>query len=107
MHPGGPKADFAWRLTAMHRAQEGGINDVGLGALFGLYDYRYEVLGLLFHALQLERDCGVGPHTISIPRLQPAMNAPAAIHPRDRSAIATLKSWSRSSASPSPIRASS
>jgi len=81
MHPSGPKADFAWRLTAMHRAQEGGINDVGLGALFGLYDYRYEVLGLLFHALQLERDCGVGPHTISIPRLQPAMNAPAAIHP--------------------------
>jgi 2-iminoacetate synthase len=88
MHPGGPKADFAWRLTAMHRAQEGGINDVGLGALFGLYDYRYEVLGLLSHALRLERDCGVGPHTISIPRLQPAMNAPAAIHPprpvRDR-----------------------
>ena len=81
MHPSGPKADFAWRLTAMHRAQEGGINDVGVGALFGLYDYRYEVLGLLFHALQLEKDCGVGPHTISIPRLQPAMNAPAAIEP--------------------------
>jgi 2-iminoacetate synthase len=81
MHPSGPKADFAWRLTAMHRAQEGGISDVGVGALFGLYDYRYEVLGLLFHALQLERDFGVGPHTISIPRLQPAMNAPAAIHP--------------------------
>jgi len=81
MHPSGPKADFAWRLTAMHRAQEGGIDDVGVGALFGLYDYRYEVLGLLFHALQLEKDCGVGPHTISIPRLQPAMNAPAAIEP--------------------------
>jgi 2-iminoacetate synthase len=81
MHPSGPKADFAWRLTAMHRAQEGGIDDVGVGALFGLYDYRYEVLGLLFHALQLEKDCGVGPHTISIPRLQPAMNAPAAIQP--------------------------
>jgi 2-iminoacetate synthase len=81
MHQSGPKADFAWRLTAMHRAQEGGINDVGVGALFGLYDYRYEVLGLLFHALQLEKDCGVGPHTISIPRLQPAMNAPAAIQP--------------------------
>lgn len=81
MHPSGPKADFAWRLTAMHRAQEGGIDDVGVGALFGLYDHRYEVLGLLFHALQLEKDCGVGPHTISIPRLQPAMNAPAAIQP--------------------------
>ena len=81
MHPPGPKADFAWRVTAMHRAQEGGIDDVGLGALFGLYDYKYEVVALLFHALQLEKDCGVGPHTISIPRLKPAMNAPAAIHP--------------------------
>jgi 2-iminoacetate synthase len=65
----------------MHRAQEGGINDVGLGALFGLYDYKFDVLGLLLHALQLEKDCGVGPHTISIPRLEPAFNAPAAIQP--------------------------
>jgi 2-iminoacetate synthase len=81
MHPSGPKKDFAWRLTAMHRAQEGGISDVGIGALFGLYDYKYEVLGLLLHALQLEKDCGVGPHTISIPRLEPAFNAPAAIAP--------------------------
>ncbi|MCE5266179.1 MAG: [FeFe] hydrogenase H-cluster radical SAM maturase HydG [Deltaproteobacteria bacterium] len=81
MHPRGPKADFAWRVTAMHRAQEGGISDVGLGALFGLHDYRYEVLGMLSHAKQLEKDCGVGPHTLSIPRLQPAMNAPAAITP--------------------------
>jgi 2-iminoacetate synthase len=81
MHPSGPKKDFAWRLTAMHRAQEGGINDVGIGALFGLYDYKFEVLGLLLHALQLEKDCGVGPHTISIPRLEPAFNAPAAIKP--------------------------
>ncbi len=81
MHPTGPKKDFANRLTAMHRAQEGGINDVGIGALFGLYDYKYEVLGLLLHALQLEKDCGVGPHTMSIPRLEPAFNAPAAIAP--------------------------
>ena len=81
MHPSGPKKDYAKRLTAMHRAQEGGINDVGIGALFGLYDYKFEVLGLLFHALQLEQDCGVGPHTISIPRLEPAFNAPAAIKP--------------------------
>lgn len=81
MHPSGPKKDFAWRLTAMHRAQEGGVNDVGIGALFGLYDYKYEVMGLLLHALQLEKDCGVGPHTISIPRLEPAFNAPAAIAP--------------------------
>jgi 2-iminoacetate synthase len=81
MHPAGPKKDYAHRLTAMHRAQEGGINDVGMGALFGLYDYKFEVLGLLFHALQLEKDCGVGPHTISIPRLEPAFNAPASIKP--------------------------
>lgn len=81
MHPTGPKADFAWRVTAMHRAQEAGIDDVGIGALFGLHDYKYEVMGLLFHALQLEKDCGVGPHTISIPRLEPALNAPAAIRP--------------------------
>ena len=81
MHPSGPKKDFARRLTAMHRAQEGGVDDVGIGALFGLYDYKYEVLGLLLHALQLEKDCGVGPHTISIPRLEPALNAPAAIKP--------------------------
>jgi len=81
MHSSGPKKDYAKRLTAMHRAQEGGINDVGIGALFGLYDYKYEVLGLLLHAQQLEQDCGVGPHTISIPRLEPAFNAPTAIKP--------------------------
>jgi len=81
MHPSGPKKDYTYRLTAMHRAQEGGIDDVGIGALFGLYDYKFEVLGLLLHALQLEKDCGVGPHTISIPRLEPAFNAPAAIQP--------------------------
>lgn len=81
MHPSGPKKDFARRLTAMHRAQEGGVDDVGIGALFGLYDYKYEVLGLLLHALQLEKDCGVGPHTISVPRLELALNAPAAIAP--------------------------
>ncbi|OPY12399.1 MAG: 2-iminoacetate synthase [Syntrophus sp. PtaB.Bin001] len=81
MHPDGPKSDFAWRLTALHRAQEGGIDDVGIGALFGLYDYRYEVLGMLIHAQTLEADCGVGPHTISVPRLEPALNAPAAISP--------------------------
>jgi len=81
MHPSGPKKDYVNRLTAMHRAQEAGIDDVGLGALFGLYNYKFDLLGLLFHALQLEKDCGVGPHTISIPRLEPAFNAPAAIQP--------------------------
>ncbi len=81
MHPRGPKSDYLWRLTAMDRAMEGGINDVGIGALFGLYDYKFEVLGMLFHALHLEDKFGVGPHTISIPRLEPAFNAPAAIKP--------------------------
>ncbi len=81
MHPSGPKKDYVNRLRAMHRAQEAGIDDVGIGALFGLYDYKFDVLGLLLHARQLEKDCGVGPHTISIPRLEPAFNAPAAIAP--------------------------
>ncbi|MEN6465438.1 MAG: [FeFe] hydrogenase H-cluster radical SAM maturase HydG [Syntrophaceae bacterium] len=81
MHPTGPKKDYLWRLTAMDRAQEAGIDDVGIGALFGLYDYKFEVLGLLFHAQHLEEKFGVGPHTISIPRLEPALNAPAAIKP--------------------------
>lgn len=81
MHPSGPKADFLWRLTAQNRAMEGGIDDVGIGALFGLYDYKYEVLGLLHHAMHLDKTYGVGPHTISIPRLEPAFNAPAAIKP--------------------------
>jgi 2-iminoacetate synthase len=81
MHPSGPKADYLWRLTAMDRAQQGGIDDVGIGALFGLYDYKFEVLGLLFHARHLDAEFGVGPHTISIPRLEPALNAPAAIKP--------------------------
>lgn len=81
MHPSGPKKNYINRLTAMHRAQEGGIDDIGIGALFGLYDFKFDVLGLLLHARQLENDCGVGPHTISIPRLEPALNAPAAIAP--------------------------
>jgi 2-iminoacetate synthase len=81
MHPRGPKSDYLWRLSAMDRAVEGGIDDVGIGALFGLYDYRFEVLSLLRHAQHLEETFGVGPHTISIPRLEPALNAPAAIKP--------------------------
>lgn len=81
MHPTGPKSNYIERLTAMDRAQQAGIDDVGIGALFGLYDYRFEVLGLLFHVLHLESVFGVGPHTISVPRLESAMNAPAAIKP--------------------------
>jgi 2-iminoacetate synthase len=71
-HPSGPKSDYDYHATAMDRAMEGGIDDVGLGVLFGLYDYRYEVLGLLLHAQHLEEKYGVGPHTISVPRLRPA-----------------------------------
>lgn len=66
------KGDYRWRLYALHRAMEAGIDDVAIGALFGLYDWRFEVMGLLNHAIDLERQFGVGPHTISFPRLTPA-----------------------------------
>ncbi|OPX83743.1 MAG: 2-iminoacetate synthase [Pelotomaculum sp. PtaB.Bin104] len=72
MHPSGPKSDYDWHTCAMDRAMAGGIDDVGLGVLFGLYDYKYEVIALLLHALHLEAVFGVGPHTISVPRLRPA-----------------------------------
>ena len=61
-----------WRLNAMDRAFEAGIDDMGIGALFGLYNWKYEVLGLVSHALHLQNTCGVGPHTISFPRIKPA-----------------------------------
>ena len=66
------KGDYLWRLDALSRAQEAGIDDVGIGVLFGLYDWRFEVLGLVAHALHLQQRYGVGPHTISFPRLRPA-----------------------------------
>lgn len=73
MHPEGTvKGDYKWRLYTMHRAFEAGIDDVGLGALFGLYDWRFEVMGLVAHSRELENVFGVGPHTISFPRLEPA-----------------------------------
>nr|ANM86741.1 HydG [Stygiella incarcerata]ANM86880.1 HydG [Stygiella incarcerata] len=81
VHPKGPKADFGHRLLTMDRAQTGGIDDVGIGALFGLYDYRFEVLGMLSHAKHLDRVYHAGPHTVSIPRMQPAANAPDAERP--------------------------
>ena len=70
--PGTPKGDFLWRLNGLSRAFEAGCDDMGIGALFGLYDWRFEVLGLVTHALHLQRTYGVGPHTISFPRLRPA-----------------------------------
>ena len=72
MHPTGPKADYDWHNTAMDRAMQGGIDDVGLGVLFGLADFRFETVALLDHARHLEEQFGVGPHTISVPRLRPA-----------------------------------
>jgi len=70
------KGDYLWRLYAMHRSMEAGCDDVGLGALFGLYDWKFEVMGLLYHAIELEEKFGIGPHTISFPRLEPANNTP-------------------------------
>ena len=72
LHPTGPKHDYAYHTEAMDRAMEGGIDDVGLGVLFGLELYRYEFAGLLMHAEHLEAVHGVGPHTISVPRIKHA-----------------------------------
>lgn len=70
----GIKANYQWRLYALHRALEAGADDVAIGALFGLYDWRFEVMGLLYHTIDLEKKFGgVGPHTISFPRLEPAV----------------------------------
>ena len=72
LHPTGPKSDWAYHTEAMDRAMLGGIDDVGVGALFGLSNYRYDVVGILMHAEHLEERFGVGPHTISVPRIRPA-----------------------------------
>ncbi len=72
LHPNGPKHDYAYHTEAMDRAMEGDIDDVGIGVLFGLYKYRYDFIGLLMHAEHLEAKFGVGPHTISVPRIRPA-----------------------------------
>ena len=70
------KGDYLWRLYAMHRAMDAGCDDVGIGALFGLYDWKFEVMGLLNHAIELEEKFGIGPHTISFPRMEPADSTP-------------------------------
>ena len=73
VHPSGIKSNYRWRLYALHRAMEAGIDDVGMGALFGLYDWKFEVMSLLYHALDLEKQFGgIGPHTISFPRIEDA-----------------------------------
>src|SRR4030067_2309 len=81
MHPSGPKHNYDYRISALGRAMEAGIDDVGMGVLFGLYDCGFEVLALLYHARQLEREYGVGPHTVSVPRIEPASGAPLSVNP--------------------------
>jgi 2-iminoacetate synthase len=72
MHIAGPKSDYDNRVLVMDRAMRAGLDDVGLGVLYGLYDYKYEVMGLLMHANHLEKEYKAGPHTISVPRMRPA-----------------------------------
>lgn len=79
LHPTGPKSNYAYHTEAMDRAMEGGIDDVGLGVLFGLNNYKYDFIGLLMHAEHLEARYHVGPHTISVPRIQPASD----VNPED------------------------
>lgn len=74
LHPNGPKHDYYYHTEAMHRAREAGIDDVGIGVLYGLYDYKYDTIAMLLHANELEKTTGVGPHTISVPRLRKAEN---------------------------------
>ncbi len=74
VHKSGLKRDYDWRITGLDRAMEGGIDDLGIGALLGLYDWRYEVLGLLRHVNHFESVFNIGPHTISFPRIQDASN---------------------------------
>ncbi len=72
VHPAGRKADYDWRLEAMDRALQAGIQDIGIGPLFGLADYKFETLATLMHAQHLDKTYGVGPHTISVPRIEHA-----------------------------------
>lgn len=81
VHLGGKKTDYDWRVSAMDRAMQAGIDDVGIGVLFGLFDWRFELLALMQHIAHLEAAFGVGPHTISVPRLEPAAGSDMASHP--------------------------
>lgn len=81
VHPSGLKADYLWRLFAFDRAMEAGIDDVGMGALIGLYNHKFEALAMLYHTIHLEEKFGVGPHTISFPRIEPAIGSDYANHP--------------------------
>lgn len=81
LHPRGPKSNYAWRLYGLDRAMIAGIDDVGIGALFGLYDWKFEVMGLIYHTIHLEERFGVGPHTISFPRVEPAIGSEISYNP--------------------------
>ena len=81
VHLRGRKRDYDWRATAFDRAMEAGIDDVGMGVLFGLYDWRFEILSIMQHIHHLEERFGVGPHTISFPRIEPAVGSEIASHP--------------------------
>jgi 2-iminoacetate synthase len=81
VHRGGKKIDYDWRLTGMDRAMEAGIDDVGIGPLLGLADWRFEVLGMMTHIQHLEKEFGVGCHTISVPRIEPAVGSDMASSP--------------------------
>lgn len=81
VHQGGPKRNYAWHTTAHDRAMEAGIDDVGLGVLYGLYDWRYETVAMLMHGEHLEAVHGVGPHTLSVPRIRAAAGVDAARFP--------------------------
>ena len=75
VHTAGAKKNFDWRVNVMDRAMEAGIDDVGIGVLFGLYDWKFEMLAMQQHIRHLEEKFGVGPHTISVPRIEPAVGS--------------------------------
>ena len=81
VHPSGPKSDYLWRLYGLDRAQDAGIDDVGLGALMGLFDWKFETMGLLYHTIHMEEKFKVGPHTLSFPRIEPAIGTDTAKYP--------------------------
>ncbi len=91
LHPRGPKSNYAWRLYGLDRAMLAGIDDVGIGALFGLFNWKYEVMGLIYHTIHLEERFGVGPHTISFPRIEPAVGSDISYNPPHRVSDADFK----------------
>lgn len=84
VHPSGKKANYRWRLEAMDRALEAGLHDVGIGPLFGLTDYRFETLATLMHSHHLDAKFGIGPHTISVPRIEPAKGVTFSENPPEK-----------------------